>query len=196
MKKRESSELSQLQTAVRKLYEINNRMQALIIKKRYGSSKSPRDERQGEENIEDRVQRFSEALIEYLKLRRRLRESLAAFQDTLRNLQNAEDVKEISTLMGLSVLASHAEYHRVRRTLMERYENTIFPGLPEVEREVKLAAEMNEFGKWMARITDFNLGSGEDDFTRMIIAIRDRNVDKFNEIYERVLKRIETEEGK
>ncbi|WXG43923.1 MAG: hypothetical protein WED04_07830 [Promethearchaeati archaeon SRVP18_Atabeyarchaeia-1] len=187
------AELMELRDAIRKLVGLTRKMRNMAMKRR---SPDPTlvTRGSGEEDVESKVRHFTEALLNYLRLRRELRSSFVAFQNSLANLERAETVEEVSTLMGLTVAAAQEEYRRIQDQIIEQYEKTLFPAMPEIESVIKAAGETKNFSKWMRDISGQDANSGEDDYTRMVAAIRDRNVTKFNEIYEKVKKRIETEE--
>ena len=194
---RESHDSAEIKSAVIKLYEIYDRMQKLasLKLKSYG----PRLLVQGnisEGDIERRVKEFSEALTSFLKLRIRTNATLAALGNSLKTLTNAADSKEISTLIGLTALSDRKEYNRMAVMLKRYYREQLEPAIPEMVKVFRWVQDFNDFSDWIDRLINRNLANKEDEFTEMIVAIRDHDIAKFSELYERLEERIKLEESK
>jgi hypothetical protein len=187
-------ELGELKVAVRKISELSTRMSKLASRKLTENVETFSGESETQEEIEERVQRLSEALTEFLVLRKRLKARYSAFEKSLEDLERAAEVDEISTLAGFSVLASQKELRSIMDKIVESNLKAPIPQMSEIERVVRLASEARDLGKWMSDMTGYEQTTGDDDFTRMIVAIRDRNMKKFNEIHERMKERLDTEE--
>jgi hypothetical protein len=187
--------LQDARTAIRKLNEIYQRMRKLASRKlrSYGSTLFL-DQDVREEDIERKVIHFGDALVNFLKIRKKTNASMAALEKGLQNLEGAIDVDEISTLIGLTVLSDRREYNRNAARLRDFYDEEIGPTMPDVTKIVRYANESNDFGKWLDRLLNRDLKRGQDDLTEMIEAIRDLDIKKFNETYEQLVKRIEAEE--
>ena len=185
-----------MKVAVKKLSELGNRIFNLMLKKRLQLVGALGGERKTREDIEEQVWRFSEALANFLELRKRLRASYSAFEKSLKDLEGATETNEISTLAGLNVLTSQKEYRRLIDKMMETNLQMKIPEMSDIERVVKLANETEDFGKWMGDMADYDSDTEDDDFTRMIIAIRDRNIRGFNNIYEKMERKVVAEERK
>ena len=189
----ESVQLAELKSSIRKLIEIYDKIGSLISRKfsAYGSGNS-----WGEtlERAESKVEPFSRTLSKLVKIRKKLHSSLTTLGNNLKSLENAESVGEISTLIGLTVLADLSEYNDAAAHLMKSYENELLPIIPKLTNLLNIAATANETGKMINHLLDFNATTGEDDFARMATALRDRDIDKFNRIYLKVKQRIEIEE--
>lgn len=189
--------MEELKLAVKKLNEIYQRINAIIHRRQKSYILSPLSkEENGLENIERKVQNFGEALMSFLRLRKQVRKKTRVFTEGLRNLQEARDANEISTLMGLTLLSDHLEYRYASDKLMMYYQKELSPLMPEIVNTMALAGQINEFGKWMAELSDKDPKTGEDDLTRMILAIRDRDVGRFNSLYDKLERKVEVEERK
>jgi oligoendopeptidase F len=190
-------ELEELKLAVKKLSEIYKRINALISRKQKSYVPSPLSKEENSlEDTERKVQHFGEALMSFLKLRKQVRKKTRVFSEGLKNLQEARDAQEICTLMGLTLLSDRMEYLHAVDGLMTYYEQELSQLMPEIVNAMALAGQINELGKWMEKLFNKDPKTGEDDLTRMIIAIRDRDISKFNYLYDPVERKIEVEETK
>lgn len=147
------------------------------------------------EGVENRFETFARVLSKFLRLRKKLHTGLKVLGNNLRSLEDAESAGEISTLMGLTVLADQRGYNEAAAELMKSYETELLPIAPELTNLLNIGAQANEAAKMINRLFDNDATTGEDDFTRMMTALRDLNFGKFNEIYKRVKQRIEIEES-
>jgi hypothetical protein len=195
-KNKGEDELTDLKAAVRKLSNLSNRIFNLTSKKQLQVFGALEGEGESGANIEEEVQHFSEFLADFLKLRKKLRSSFSAFQKSLKDLEGATEADEISTLAGFNVLTGQKEYRRIIDKMMETNSQMKIPKISDVERVIKLAKETDDVGRWMRDMSSYDSETEDDDFTRMIIALRDRNVKGFNEIYEKIEKKIAAEEHK
>jgi hypothetical protein len=182
-------------TAIRKLNETYRRMRELSSRKlrSYGATLFL-EQNVREEDIERRVKNFGDALANFLRIRKKANASMAALEKGLKDLEGAEDVGEISTLIGLTVLSDRRDYNRNAARLRDYYDEEIGPTMPDVTKIVRYASESIDFGRWLDRLLNRDLKKGQDDLTDMIEAISNLDLNKFNEISERLNKRIEAEE--
>jgi len=195
MERTAAGKFDDLKAAVKRLDEVYDRMQALILRRT--ESLSPThlsEESKSGEELERKVQRFSEDLISFLKQTKRTKEAFAALKKNLKGLQGATDVGEISTLMGLTASSDREEYNRAATGLVKCYETKLRPAMPEIVKIVDYAGEITDFTKWFDSFINRDLATGKDDLTEMIRAIRDRDPSRFNEIYKGLIRRIEAEE--
>jgi hypothetical protein len=182
-------------TAIRKLNETYRRMRELSSRKlrSYGATLFL-EQNVREEDIERRVKNFGDALANFLRIKKKANASMAALEKGLKDLEGAEDVGEISTLIGLTVLSDRRDYNRNAARLRDYYDEEIGPTMPDVTKIVRYASESIDFGRWLDRLLNRDLKKGQDDLTDMIEAISNLDLNKFNEISERLNKRIEAEE--
>lgn len=193
--KRVSTGLAEFRDAVERLSRLYRRLRELIQKEEESRiSKIHLDQEPAEEPTRIKVQRFSQGLTEFLKSRATLKAELKAIEKSIADLEKADSVDEISTLIGLTLLADHREYNHARSRCIKCYENEVHPVMPEISTVVIFADEMNQHGEWVAKLVNYDPTTGEDDFTKMIVAIRDHDLDRFNEIHSELTKRIEIEE--
>jgi chaperonin cofactor prefoldin len=147
-----------------------------------------------EENVGNKVQRFNQALTKFLESRKKMRNGLLVFEKSLHDLERAESPDEISTLMGLTLLSDQREYRNAMIQIAQSYEKELYPIFPEIMGIVKFASLSKESAKWATTLFNYDARTSEDDITRMIIAIRDHDIKRFNEIHDRVNSKIEAEE--
>jgi hypothetical protein len=147
-----------------------------------------------EEDIVKKVKLFGEALVSFLRIRKNTRESMAALENSLKNLERAEDVGEISTLLALTVLPERREYNRFAAQLRDCYNQKIETTMPDIASLVSYASESNDFGKWLDRVLNRDLKTGQDDFTEMMESIRKLDIMRFNDIHREFNNRMEAEE--
>nr|MDO8100740.1 hypothetical protein [Candidatus Njordarchaeota archaeon] len=193
--KQVSISLEEFKGAVQRLSKVYARIRTLLTAKaRYLRLDSPPNHEMTEEIVGKKFQRFSQAMESYLKSRRKMQAELSVFEKSLRDLEKAESVDEISTLMGLTVLTDHREYRHAMIQIVKCYEDQLCPLFPEIAGIMKFAAQANEVGKWATKLFNYDPSTREDDFTRMIIAIRDHDIDRFNKVHDELIRRIEIEE--
>jgi hypothetical protein len=123
-----------------------------------------------------------------------MKTELSIFEKSLHDLEKADSADEISTLMGLTLLSDQRDYINAMIQIAECYEDELSPTFPEITGIVKFAAQAKESGRWITNLFNYDAGTGEDDITRMIIAIRDHDIERFNEIHDAVNSRIDVEE--
>jgi hypothetical protein len=66
--------------------------------------------------------------------------------------------------------------------------------MPDISRLVSYASESNDFGKWLDRVLNRDLKTGQDDFTVMMESIRKLDIIGFNYIHRELNNRMEAEE--
>ena len=147
-----------------------------------------------EEDIVKKVKLFGEALVSFLRIRKNTYESMAALENSLKNLERAEDVGEISALLALTVLPERRQYNRCAALLRDCYNEKIEPTMPDIVRLVSYTSESNDFGKWLDKVLNRDLKTGQDDFTEMMESIRKLDIVRFNDIHKELNNRMETEE--
>jgi hypothetical protein len=192
-----SQDSTAIGSALIKLNDIYSRMQKLASRKM--KSYGPSILSQGnisEGDVEQRVKGFSEALTNYLKLRIRTNSALSALANSLKSLKNATDSKEISTLIGLTALSDRNEYNRNAAMLRRYYKEQLEPAIPEMVKVFKWVANLNDFSEWIGKLINRDFTKREDDFTEMILAIRDNDIGKFRTLYDALEARIKIEESK
>jgi len=193
--KQVSISLSEFKGAVQRLSKVYARIRTLLTAKaRYLRLDSPPNHEMTEESVGEKVQRFSQAMESYLKSRSKMKAELSVFEKSLLDLEKAESVDEISTLMGLTVLTDQREYRNAMIRIMGCYEDELCPLFPEIAGIMRFAAQANEVGKWATKLFDYDPSTREDDLTRMILAIRDHDIDRFNKVHDELVRRLDVEE--
>jgi chaperonin cofactor prefoldin len=193
--KRTSTGLAEYKDAVQRLSKLYSRVRELIARKMLSlRSESISNHEMTEESVGNKVQRFNQALTKFLESRKKMRNGLLVFEKSLHDLERAESSDEISTLMGLTLLSDQREYRNAMIQIAQSYEKELYPIFPEIMGIVKFASLSRESAKWATTLFNYDARTGEDDITRMIIAIRDHDIKRFNEIHNTINSRIEAEE--
>ena len=186
----------ELKMAVKRLSEISDRVAGLALRRIKTSGPPVSFDDMTDADLEREVRQFSEALLNFIRLRIRIVEAQRSMEKSLKTLLEAEDDKEISALIGPTLLADQKEYVGMNVQLTECIESKVNAGAPQVSRISKWAAEINDFSKWVGSLVERDERKGQDDLTLMIESIRDNDIKRFDKIYEKVRERIEREEGK
>jgi hypothetical protein len=192
-KREESVQLAELKTSIRKLSEIHIKLAALMMRK-FAARVSGSSFAKTMEGAENRVETFTKVLSKFVRLRKRLHTGMTILGNNLKTLENAESIGEISTLIGLTILGDQREYNEAATDLMKSYEAELLPIVPELTNLLSIGAQAYEAGKMMNRLINYDATTGEDDLIGMMTALRDHDIDKFNEIHNRMKRRIEAEE--
>ena len=190
----EARESESLKAAVKRLAEVVGRLEKLARRRIEELGPPLSFDNMNEEDIEKRVIGFSESLIKFLKLRKQLVESQRVMGKSLKGLQNARDDREISTLIGPTLLADQKEYVADNIRLTMCFDKEVAPRSPIISRIVDWSAQVNDFSKWVADLVRRNSERGEDDLTRMIEAITKGDINRFNFIHKELSERLEQEE--
>jgi hypothetical protein len=194
---KESRDSAEIKSEIVKLYEIYNKMQKLASMKLKSYDPTPLIlGNVSEGDIERRVKEFSEALTNFLKLRIKTNATLAAFGNSIKSLANASDTKEISALIGLTALSDRNEYNRMAAMLRRYYSEQLEHAIPEMVKVFKWVQDLNDFSLWLDKLLNRNLAVKEDEFTEMIIAIRDQDIGRFRDLSKMLESRINLEERK
>jgi hypothetical protein len=194
---KEIRDSAEIESAVIKLYDMYVRIQKLSYAKleSYGSQlliRGPVDEK----DIVTRVKEFSEALTGFIRLRATADETLDTFGNGLKSLTNAADSKEILALIGLTALSDRKEYNRLTGILRKQYHEKLEPAIPEMKKIFKWIKDSIDFSESIDELINRDLVSNEDEFIGMIIAMRDHDIRRFNELYQELEARIKLEESK
>jgi hypothetical protein len=188
--------LLETRNAIQKLLEICGKLENLMTEK----LKPPFErlnpllrEEPGRENIESEIQHLSQDATNLIRITKKRGRYLASFNDALKRFVKSNSVSEISTLIGLTALADYREYLDGISSVSRICQNRIHPAMPKLMQLMDFTIELDKFCKWLHGILNFDEPTGEDDISRMIVAIRDLDLDSYDKIYMGLDKRIEAE---
>jgi hypothetical protein len=192
-------QLNRMKSALRKLVEVYDRLDSLTAKK-FGPAIrefSPLLNRSsGKGNVERDVRNLEDGLLALIKLVTRRQESFAKVRDVAKRFEGSNSVGEITMLIGLTLLPDHKEHVDGLNQIVKISENKILPTLPTLTGLVKLAGELEKLCKWTQQILNCDPDTQEDDILRMVSAIENRDIDRFDNIHEKLDQRLKMEESK
>jgi hypothetical protein len=139
------------------------------------------------------IRKFADALITLLRLTR-MQQKEPRISRTIENLKRSRSFKEITTLIGLTVLGEYGERLERRAQIMKLWKEGIQPQMHRVTSLANFGNELTNLSQRIADLLDYDINTREDDTIRMMRAIQNQRFDQFNEICEGIQQRLATEE--
>jgi hypothetical protein len=195
-KNTETDTLTNAKIAIEKLSAVQGRIEALVLRmiiphvSKFGSLFTGRSVI---ENAEKDIRQFADALITLIRLTKDQERDLDMAR-IIRNLGRSQSFDEIVTLMGLTVLGEYREQLNRRGQIMKLWKDDIHPQMKKVMSVVEFGNELTNLSQRVRDLLNYDTVTKEDDVVRMILAIQGQKFDLFNEISQKLEKRIVGEE--
>jgi hypothetical protein len=192
----ETNSYADAKIAVAKLSTIQGRIEALVLRmivphiSRFGSFFGRSS---AIETAEKDIRQFADALIALIRLTKSQERDLDLAR-IIKNLEKSQSFNEIVTLMGLTILGEYREQLERRAQIMRLWKDEIQPQMQKAVSLAEFANQLTNLSQKVRDLLNYDTATREDDIIRMMLAIQDRKFDRFNEIYEKLRQRIETEE--
>jgi len=145
------------------------------------------------ESAKKEINRFAEALITLIGITK-MQQMEPDIAGTVKNLERSQSFKEITTLLGLTVIGEYRERLDRRAQIMKLWREEIQPAMRKVISLAEFGNELSNLSQRIRDLLNYDLTTREDDIIRMMRAIQDQKFDEFREICEKVQKRLEAAE--
>jgi hypothetical protein len=191
-------ELHETKVSIRRLVEVYDRMDRAIESKfnvkigEYGSRSAQSSDK---EAITREVRKLNDGLSDLIKVAAKRQESFRNTLEMAKRFEESNSVEEISTLIGVTMLADYKGHADGLDQVSKICESKIYPGIQILTNLVGFAAELDKICKWTHKILNYDPASKEDDIVRMVSSIRSGNIEQFNAIYQRLNQNLGAEES-
>jgi hypothetical protein len=145
------------------------------------------------ESAKKEINRFADALITIIGLTK-VQQMEPNIATTVRNLERSQSLEEIMTLLGLTVLGEYRERLDRRAQVMKLWKDDIQPSIRKVMSLAEFGNELSNLSQIIRDLLNYDVTTKDDDIIRMMRATQDQKFDVFEEIYRKVLKRLENVE--
>jgi hypothetical protein len=194
----EPGQLSETKIALRKLVEVYNRINSLMAKRfdpKTDEYSSLLTRSSDTDKIEREVRSLNEGLSALIRMATRRQQSFKNVLEMAKRFEESNSVEEICTLIGLTMLADYKGHADGLNQVAKICESKIYPSIPILTNLMIFAGELEKVCVWTHEILNYDPATEEDDIIRMISALKNRDLDQFNSVYEKLDQRLKIEES-